>query len=155
MYSIHNQNFKYGRQFQQERKGKEKKKEKKDKAELKKQRKADGLKQEEFLYMDEDGNLTPVKPDPNAKKKEISLESIEVSVPKKVDTGENMFEKEGKVKFFNTEKGYGFIVDKLSGDSFFVHMDNLLDKIKDNDLVVFEIGTGNRGPVAIKVRLQA
>ena len=43
----------------------------------------------------------------------------------------------GKVKFFNTSKGYGFIIDEETGKEHFVHVSGLIDNIQDDDLVTF------------------
>lgn len=61
--------------------------------------------------------------------------------------------KEGKVKFFNTNKGFGFINLKDSEEDIFVHSTNLIDKIKENDEVTFDVEQGDKGLSAIKVRL--
>jgi len=60
----------------------------------------------------------------------------------------------GKVKFFNQQKGFGFILDDETQKEVFVHVTGLIDKIKDDDLVSFEIVEDRRGPKAINVRLQ-
>jgi CspA family cold shock protein len=58
---------------------------------------------------------------------------------------------EGKVKFFNDQKGYGFLTDIQSGSDYFVHATDCLDKIKKDDLVSFELEEGKKGLKAIKV----
>jgi cold shock protein len=63
---------------------------------------------------------------------------------------------EGSVKWFNSEKGYGFIaVD--GGDDVFVHFSAIdMDGYKtlnDGQRVTFEITQGQKGPQAEKVRL--
>jgi len=60
----------------------------------------------------------------------------------------------GKVKFFNQQKGFGFIVDDETQKEVFVHVTGLIDKIKDDDLVVFEVVEDRRGPKAIDVKMQ-
>jgi cold shock protein len=60
----------------------------------------------------------------------------------------------GKVKFFNQQKGFGFIVDDETAKEVFVHVTGLIDKIKDDDLVSFEVVEDRRGPKAINVKLQ-
>jgi len=60
----------------------------------------------------------------------------------------------GKVKFFNQQKGFGFIVDDETTKEVFVHVTGLIDKIKDDDLVDFEVVEDRRGPKAINVKLQ-
>ncbi|WP_295833977.1 cold shock domain-containing protein [uncultured Winogradskyella sp.] len=59
--------------------------------------------------------------------------------------------KEGTVKFFNDAKGFGFITVKDSEDEIFVHTSNLIDQIKENDNVTFDVEKGEKGLSAIKV----
>ena len=69
-----------------------------------------------MAYVDENGMIVDTPPDPNAKKKVIKASSIEIGVPKReaVDTD---IENRGKVTFFNTSKGYGFIKDMATQES--------------------------------------
>ncbi|WP_424964379.1 cold-shock protein [Ekhidna sp.] len=60
---------------------------------------------------------------------------------------------EGKVKFFNTEKGYGFITPNDSSDDVFVHVNGLIDEIRENDMVQFETEQGRKGLNAVNVEL--
>ncbi|MBA9079187.1 MULTISPECIES: cold-shock protein [Rufibacter] len=60
---------------------------------------------------------------------------------------------QGKVKFFNDEKGFGFIKDSQSNQEYFVHISALIDEIRDNDEVTFEIKEGKRGLNAVNVQL--
>lgn len=61
--------------------------------------------------------------------------------------------KEGIVKFFNESKGFGFIKDAETGQEYFVHVTGLVDKIKEDDKVTFEITEGRKGLNAINVKL--
>jgi len=61
--------------------------------------------------------------------------------------------KEGKVKFFNESKGFGFIKDAESEKEYFVHVSGLLDDIRENDDVTFELIEGRKGLNAINVKL--
>jgi cold shock protein len=61
--------------------------------------------------------------------------------------------KKGKVKFFNESKGFGFIKDSESDKEFFVHVSGLIDKIKENDEVSFELQEGKKGLNAVNVKL--
>ncbi len=61
--------------------------------------------------------------------------------------------KEGTVKFFNNAKGFGFIKINDSEEDVFVHSTNLIDEIKENDQVTFEVEKGEKGLSAVKVRL--
>jgi cold shock protein len=58
----------------------------------------------------------------------------------------------GKVKFFNTNKGFGFITQNGGGDIFF-HVSQLQsESAKEGDTVEFEIGEGKKGPCAMNIR---
>jgi cold shock protein len=58
----------------------------------------------------------------------------------------------GKVKFFNETKGFGFIVTDDSNQEVFVHATGLVDKIRQNDSVSFEVTDGKKGLNAINVK---
>ena len=59
----------------------------------------------------------------------------------------------GTVKFFNEAKGFGFIVQEGTGAEIFVHASGLIDKIKEGDMVTFEITQGKKGTNAANVKL--
>ena len=61
---------------------------------------------------------------------------------------------EGKVKFFNRVKGFGFITGD-DGKDYFVHYSGLKQGtfIRDGDIVSFDSGDGERGPKAENVVL--
>ncbi len=59
----------------------------------------------------------------------------------------------GKVKFFNDTKGYGFISDKESDEEVFVHVSGLIDQIQEEDEVTFDLKQGRKGLNAINVKL--
>ena len=62
----------------------------------------------------------------------------------------------GTVKFFNTDKGYGFI-SREDGDDVFVHFSNIegdgFKKLEDGQAGEFEVGTGRKGEEAQHVRV--
>ena len=60
---------------------------------------------------------------------------------------------EGTVKFFNNTRGFGFIEVNGSDEDVFVHASNLIDKIRENDHVQFNVEQGKKGPSAINVRV--
>jgi len=62
---------------------------------------------------------------------------------------------EGKVKFFNNMKGFGFIAGD-DGKEYFVHKSGLKEGtiLNENDIVTFEVIKGDRGPKADKVALK-
>jgi cold shock protein len=60
--------------------------------------------------------------------------------------------KTGTVKFFNEAKGFGFIVDEESNEEIFVHHSGLIEKVRENDKVEFEVTEGKKGPNAVNVK---
>ena len=59
----------------------------------------------------------------------------------------------GKIKWFDNEKGYGFIVQDEGGNDLFVHhseTDGYL--LQEGESVEFEIGEGQKGPCAVQVK---
>jgi len=57
----------------------------------------------------------------------------------------------GTVKFFNEEKGFGFITPKNGGSEIFVHASGLSESIRENDEVRYEVTEGKKGPNAVNV----
>jgi cold shock protein len=60
---------------------------------------------------------------------------------------------EGTVKFFNATKGFGFIKPSDSSEDVFVHSSGLIDEIKEDDKVEFEVEQGKKGLNAVDVRV--
>lgn len=60
---------------------------------------------------------------------------------------------QGTVKFFNTSKGFGFIVPDNGEPEIFVHVSGLIDDIREHDRVIYEVENGKKGLNATKVRL--
>jgi CspA family cold shock protein len=59
----------------------------------------------------------------------------------------------GKVKFFNESKGFGFIIDDESSKEYFVHVSGLIDEIREDDDVSFDLKEGRKGLNAVNVKL--
>lgn len=59
----------------------------------------------------------------------------------------------GKVKFFNNTKGFGFIKDADSDNEYFVHVSGLIDEIKQDDEVNYDLQEGRKGLNAVNVKL--
>jgi len=60
--------------------------------------------------------------------------------------------KTGKVKFFNVTKGFGFIKMDDSDQEIFVHASGLIDQIREEDNVTFEVAEGKKGLNAVNVK---
>jgi cold shock CspA family protein len=103
-----------------------------------------------IAYVDENGMITSTPPE--QVKTEIKLEDIEVSVPRGQFVEEDPVRK-GVVSFFNESKGFGFIKDMQTKQDVFVHGSNLLEDIKEGNLVTFEVERGQRGPTAVRVKI--
>ncbi len=102
-------------------------------------------------YVDENGMISSTPPDPT-KKKNIKLEDIEIGVPNRDSDVLDPIRK-GVVAFFNDSKGFGFIKDTETKESVFVHVNNVLEEIKEGNLVSFEVEMGPKGPTATEVKL--
>ncbi|MDX1828052.1 MAG: cold shock domain-containing protein [Lutibacter sp.] len=107
----------------------------------------------QFAYVDHNGNLTDTPPDPSMKV-EIDAESIEIGIPKKADTDDADFDpvRKGKVSFYDSSKGFGFIIDTETQEKFFTHVSGLIDEISENDKVSFELEKGMKGMNAVRVK---
>ncbi|MBW6480829.1 MAG: cold shock domain-containing protein [Bacteroidales bacterium] len=137
---------------------KKKRKKKLDKEKKREERQSSSEKGKSFddmmAYVDEHGNITDTPPDPaDRKKNEIELDDIMINVPKKeeLETVEKV--RLGTVTFFNDSKGYGFIKDLNTQESIFVHINGLIDSVKEGNRVSFETERGHKGLNAIKVKL--
>jgi cold shock CspA family protein len=138
---------------ERERKKQQIKKLKTEKRQERKNNISNGNKPEiELAYVDENGNLSSTPPDPS-KRIEINIEDIALGVPKQVMTNDENDTMQGIVKFYNEAKGYGFIKDLNSQKEYFVHLNNVIDKIGEKSKVSFETQRSPKGEYAINVRL--
>ncbi|WP_020530723.1 cold-shock protein [Flexithrix dorotheae] len=135
--------------FGKKEKEKKRLKKKQDKQLRKEERKA-AENVEMTVYVDEYGNLVETPPDPT-KKKKIKAENIVIGVPKQEDIEDDHIRR-GRVEFFNEQKGFGFIKDLDSREKYFVHVNGLLEEIKENNMVTFELEQGMKGMNAVKVK---
>ena len=143
--------------FSKKEKEKKKVKKKQDKEYKKEERKSNSDKgkgiDDMMAYVDENGNITSTPPDPTKKKQIIRSEDIQIGVSRQAEAEPMEVIRKGTVTFFNESKGYGFIKDHETQDSVFVHINNILDRIKETDKVTFETEPGPKGLNAIKVKL--
>jgi cold shock CspA family protein len=132
----------------------QKRQEKEQRKEERKTQTKDGKSLDSMLaYVDEYGNSTSTPPDPT-KKIAIKADDIVIGVPTQEEVKGNSLRK-GVVIFFNSSKGYGFIKDSMSGDSVFVHSNELSAPLDKDDEVEFETQRGPRGLSAVNVQKKA
>ena len=138
--------------IEKEKKRLKKREDKQKKKEARKAEAKENPKGIQFAYVDFNGNLTDTPPDPSQKVK-IEAETIEIGIPKKEDRPEEeIAPKEGKVSFFDTSKGFGFILDSINQEKYFVHVSGLLEPIVENDKVTYELEKGLKGMNAVRVK---
>ena len=58
----------------------------------------------------------------------------------------------GKVKFFNTNRGFGFITQNVGEDLFFHVSELRAETANEGDQVEYEIGESKKGPCAVNIR---
>ncbi len=137
-------------------KEKAKLKKRKEKAEKREERKANAVKgqslEDMLAYVDENGNITHTPPDLK-KRREVNAEDMIIGVAKKAAAEPEEVLRKGVISFFNESKGYGFIKDLKNQASVFVHINGLLEQVKENDKVTFEIEMTHKGASATKVQI--
>ncbi|MEM9024489.1 MAG: cold shock domain-containing protein [Bacteroidota bacterium] len=141
--------------FSKKEKEKKRLKKRQEKAKKKEERRANsegGGLENMMAYVDEFGNITDTPPDPTTKREEVDASSIELGVPKreKEDLSSGRF---GKVSYFDDSKGYGFIIDRDNQEKYFVHVTGLIDDVRENDKVSYDLEQGLKGLNAVRVKL--
>ena len=137
---------------EKEKKRLKKREDKRKKKEARKLEAKEGNKGIQFAYVDHFGNLTDTPPDPSMKV-EIDAESIEIGIPKKEDSDVEIDPiRNGKVSFYDSSKGFGFILDLEDQEKYFCHVSGLIDEIAENDKVSFELERGMKGMNAVNVK---
>jgi cold shock CspA family protein len=132
---------------------KEKKRKEKEKKRLEKKEGKNGSSFDDMIaYVDEFGNITSTPPD-LSQRKVINAEDIEIGVPKSIAPDTNETIRKGIVTFFNDSKGFGFIKDSSTQEDVFVHINGLVEPIKENNKVIFEVVKGLKGPNAVNVKI--
>lgn len=137
---------------EQEKKKQQRKRDKQARRDTRKDDSAIGKGWETMMaYVDENGVIQDSPPDPKAKKK-VDATSIELGVPKR-DNEDFDPSISGIINFYDSSKGYGFIKSE-SGESFFVHANNISGEPGQGKHVRFEKQKGAKGWVAVKVVIE-
>ena len=135
---------------EKEKKRLKKRQEKNQKREERKTNSSGGELENMLAYVDENGNLTDTPPDPS-KRRKVNASSIEISVPRREEE-EEITVRIGRIEFFNDSKGFGFIKERDTQEKYFVHVNGLLEDVKEGDNVSFELERGLKGLNAICVK---
>ena len=125
----------------QNKKDKKRKEKEKKRIERKENSKNSNGLDDMIAYVDEFGNITSVPQDPS-KREKINIEDIEIKIERNRETEPQLKIRKGIVTFFNDSKGFGFIKDLNTQESIFVHMKGLLEPVKENNKVTFEVEKG-------------
>ena len=105
-----------------------------------------------IAYVDENGMITSTPPEESVKRGEIKQEDIMIATPKKEKEAPTIMR--GRIEFFNTSKGFGFIKDLSGTEKYFFHINNVTGDISENDIVTFDLERGMKGMNAVNVRLE-
>ena len=138
--------------YSKKEKEKAKQKKKEDKQKKKDARQANKTPGIDFVYVDYNGNLTDTPPDPSMRP-EIDADDIILGIPPTEEGDREEFNpvRKGKVSFYDSSKGFGFIIDNENNEKYFTHVSGIIDEITENDNVSFELEKGQRGMNAVKV----
>ncbi|MBK7086725.1 MAG: cold shock domain-containing protein [Flavobacteriales bacterium] len=137
---------------EKEKKRQQKHEEKKRKKEERKANAPGGGLENMMAYVDEFGRISSTPPDPTKQKVVIDASEIELGVPKRTAADEVAAERVGKVDFFDTTKGFGFIKEDITQERFFVHVSGLIDEVSEGNKVQFEVERGQKGMNAVRVK---
>jgi cold shock CspA family protein len=134
---------------EKEKKRLQKQKEKEQKKEERKANKESKSFEDMIAYVDENGNFSSTPPD-ITKKRAIKESDIELTSRNKGGAGIETT-RTGVVKFFEKDKGYGFIKDSQTQEEFFFHYSSANFQVAQSQAVTFEIENGPKGPNAVRI----
>lgn len=133
-----------------EKRKKERKQEKQKRKENRKNNSTGSSLDDMIAYVDEFGNITDTPPEVT-KNEKIELEDILISTPKKEEIEVEPLT--GRVEFYNSEKGFGFIKNANSVEKYFFHINNAPANIAEGNRVTYELERGDRGMSAVNVQI--
>jgi len=134
---------------EKEKKRLQKQKEKEQKKEERKANKESKSFEDMIAYVDENGNFSSTPPDAT-KKKAIKESDIDLSSRNKGGMQTETIRK-GVVKFFEQDKGYGFIKDSQTQEEFFFHYSSANFQVSQSQSVTFEVEPGPKGLNAVRI----
>ena len=123
----------------------------KDKEQRKEERKASNKEksfEDMIAYVDENGNISSTPPDMSKKK---IIREADIALTSNNKGGSGPTSRQGIVKFYDGEKGYGFIKDSETGDEFFFHFKSADFPVTQQDRVSFETERGPKGMNAVRI----
>jgi cold shock CspA family protein len=138
--------------FNKREKEKQRLQKRQDKQQRKEERKAnkDGKSFEDMIaYVDENGNFSSTPPD-TSKKRTIKESDIDLTSRNKGGASVQTVH-QGVVKFFEKDKGYGFIKDSQTQEEYFFHFSSANFPIAQSQSVSFEIEAGPKGLNAVRI----
>jgi len=141
----------YGKKEREKKRLKKQEEKRKKREERKANANKGGSFESMLVYVDENGQFTDTPPDP-ANKPEIAAEDIILGIPKKEETEPEDPVREGTVDYFDSSKGFGFIIDAENKERYFVHVSGTLEEIVEGNRVSFELERGQKGMNAVKVK---
>ncbi|MFN3875681.1 MAG: cold-shock protein [Flavobacteriales bacterium] len=104
-----------------------------------------------MAYVDEFGRITDTPPDPS-KRVEVDASEIQIAVPRRSAEDEAPVVRTGRVDFFDTNKGFGFINENGTRQRYFFHVSGLIDEVREGDKVTYDLERGTRGMNAVRVK---
>lgn len=134
---------------EKEKKRLQKRKEKEERKEERKANKETKSFEDMIAYVDENGNFSSTPPD-ITKKRAVKESDIDLSSRNKGGAGNNEA-KTGVVKFFEKDKGYGFIKDSQTQEEYFFHHSSANFPIAQSNQVTFELESGPKGLNAVRI----
>lgn len=103
-----------------------------------------------LAWVDANGQLCSAPPSAEDKE-EVKVENIAISTPKGGIQIEVPINK-GRIKNYDSTKGYGFISSMQMKDSIFFHINDCTEEVKAGDKVEFETENGQKGMKAVQVK---
>jgi cold shock CspA family protein len=142
----------FGKKDVRTKKEKKRKEKEKKRLERKENKSSGGNLDDMIAYVDEFGNITDTPPDLTMRTS-VQSEDIQIGVPKMAEPDPADLIRRGTVSFFDDSKGFGFIKDSVDKQDVFVHVNGLLEPIKEGNKVTFEVVKGLKGLNAINVKV--